>query len=250
MPRLKISASSGQDSYIQGELVTLRISLENTGDEPVELLSFPPDVTLGRIRRPASEEVLVVSGGAPRELAPGEQLTFVTRVPEEGSALSLPPGRYVIFVELRFTTGGGFGLGSGLAFVILPLRGALEKKIVVDEERVMEGVRMTLKEISFSAREVAVLFYAVPPGYQPSTQFGLVGPPHASSARYRVDDGPWQELGGAANRETPEGIRLEWTLDPVPADATTFGFAVTSIDLNPSVGWTGLWEWTLPLQDG
>ncbi len=38
---------------------------------------------------------------------------------------------------------------------------------VVHEKRVMECVRMTLKEVSFSAREVAVLFYAVPPGYQP-----------------------------------------------------------------------------------
>lgn len=122
---LKVTASSGQDSYIQGELVTLRISLENIGDEAVELVSFPPDVRLGRVGRPASEEVLVASGDTPRRLAPGEELTFVSRVPKEGSALSLPPGRYVIFVELRLTDGGGFGLGSGLAFVILPSQGAL-----------------------------------------------------------------------------------------------------------------------------
>ncbi|MBI2918658.1 MAG: hypothetical protein HYY01_11810 [Chloroflexi bacterium] len=250
MPRLadampvRIGRQSAREFYTPGDAIDLTLTVTNVSNASVDIQAFPENVTLYPADTPRAEEVVVASGGGPRRLAPGESAILNLTVPGEVSA-TLPLGRYTVNVGVRFTDGTGAGAGGGIIFVLLPPQGALEKTVVVNEVREAEGVRITLRQIEFTQRQTRIVSIAVPPGYTPPE--GPVSFPRGNMAgKYRVDGGPWRELH-AAYRDTQEGVHLEWTLGPVPADAKVFEFAVTQFAINPSHQVGGLWEWTVSL---
>ena len=73
------------------------------------------------------------------------------------------------------------------------------------------------------------------------------------TAFYRLDGGTWRVLRNHAYRELPDGVRHEWSIDPVSVNANTLEFAILpgrdGTFTYPSGDATSSWEWTVPLRD-
>lgn len=250
-PSLKLVAAktwAEADSYVQGQPFVLTVRLQNVTDEVLALERFPEEVALDAVDTPVDERIVITPPRRPVSLEPGEEIAVRIDLPASRSWTMLP-GRYTARVAVRFNDGRELVYGAGALFILLPAQGALEKTITLEQTREVNGVAITLKRIEFTRKQTTVVALAVPEGYRPTTERGPAGAPHSSAARYRVDEGPWQELSGG-NRETPEGVQLEWTLGPVSADVKTFSFALTTFDIDPSQQVAGPWEWEVLLQEG
>lgn len=273
-PRLLSAQWPDKGRYLPGEPIALTVTLNNPSSETQQIADFPGSILLYLLDDPNNNSVTVASGKELRSLAPNEEATVRIDVPGEVTR-TLQPGRYLIHVEVRLTNGTRLGLNSGPIITILFPQGALEKTVMVGEVREASGVRITLESIQFTPEGTTIVALAVLTGYKLPARLPSLPPPapgatptpaptatpvgreYSTSPWYRIDGGEWQGLMSLSNRETPEGIHLEWTLGPVPADGKTLDFSMSQLDnliFNPGPGQReqviGPWEWTVSLQTG
>lgn len=151
------------------------------------------------------------------------------------------PGWYGVLVQIA-VDGREMGMSAPAVLIQHP-QGALEAEVAVGQKREAKGVEMTLERVSFTRREVKIEALAMPPGYRPNLQFGPTGAPHVAVAEVYLDDGTRIFAGGAGNKEEQTGIRLVWTLDPLPASVKGMRVVVSRLD-----DWEGPWEWQVSLR--
>ena len=264
-----------------GDPITITLTLKNVWDKPIEIRELPATTPLTNVDRSSDEPVLLEweDGGAiPHSIEPGNELTLVANMSSSVSA-GLPPGRYGLRVQVAVVHAPGspeageskLGFGGG-RFVVVPPEGALDKTVIVDQEREASGTKITLEKIHFTPEESTIVVLAPPPPGESAVAQPIPAPaptataipqqgtptPTAVSlpagfdvdvtdlgARYRIDGGPWRQLRGHGYRVTAEGVHHEWTFGPVSANAGTLVLAIASDD-RPGSEW--LWEWTVALQ--
>ncbi len=247
-PRMfDVEGQAEKPVYLRGERLSIQVTFKNTSGQALLVENFPGIVALDLVDTAVDEGRPLVLDQGPRTLASGEVATVQLEAPPELSAV-LSPGRYTLRTHMRLGRENNLDFGLGVIFTLLPPQGALEKTVAVGEAREVDGVKMTLERVEFTAEKTRVVALAVPEGYRPTVELGPAGGPHASPARYRVGEGEWQPVNGGSSRETPEGVHLEWEVAPVAADAASFAFAVTSFSVDPGRTVSGPWEWTVPLQ--
>ena len=234
--------------YAAGETIVVSVSITNVSVKPLELRNFPGKLTLDLLGTPEDEAFAVETTTRSARLEPGQGTSARIEVPGALSA-TLARGRYAAHLgDIYIVTEGGesgIGLGAGI-FTILPPQGALQETITLNEMRESQGVRITLHTIEARPEMAILVAVAVPPGFTPPEN-PTTFPRGMMLGRYRVDEGQWREVN-ASYRDTAEGVRLEWVLEPIPADAKTFEFAVTAFAISPGQTATGPWEWVVGLQ--
>lgn len=176
----------------------------------------------------------------PVTLETGEELTFIANITSDMSA-GLQPGKYSLGLNVSIERGPdrrgtrlGFSMGS---FVVVPPEGALDTSVIVDEVREASGIRVTLERLDFSPEQSTVIVFAasLPNGrgvsapdsaHMPAATGTVVMPQEVNptsvsatrpvigvypdlAARYRVDEGEWQELSHFGYWVTPEGVHRE-----------------------------------------
>ncbi len=219
--------------------------------------------------------LLTVKGEIPQSIEPGDTVTVVAHVPPDVSA-NLRPGRYNVGIEVTFAHTPGkpedgttrIGLNSGILFVVVPPQGALDKTVQVGETRQANGATVTLETIDFAPEKTTIVALVVLPSYTPARPTLAPPPPpgatptpvptatpvgrqYSANPWYRLDGGERREVRSRGYRETPDGILVEWTIGPVPADAKTFDFSISRLGgfvFNPGHQVVGPWEWTVQLQ--
>ena len=277
---------------LPGEPIAMTLALKNIWDKPIEFTDFPETVTLRRndIGGEAPIQLrLERREGVTDTLEPGEELTAVVNITSVMSA-GFQPGRYGVWTDgISFDrdrdnaeegqTTWGFG---GPSFVVTPAEGALDTTVVVGEAREIDGTRLTLERVHFSPERtiVVVLAQSLSEGFDESRPAGVPRPaatiqprgtPTPASAVaespwdgditeltafYRLDGGTWRLLRNHAYREMPDGVRHEWSIDPVSVNANTLEFAIVpgvrpgrdGTFTYPTDDTASSWEWTVPLQ--
>ena len=246
---------------LPGEPIAMTLALKNISDKPIEFTDFPETVTLRRndIGGEAPIQLrLERREGVTNTLEPGEELTAVVNITSVMSA-GFQPGRYGVWTDVKIVhdpsgPGGGestWGFG-GPSFVVTPAEGALDTTVVVGEAREANGTRLTLERIYFSPERttVVVLVHQLREGFDESRPAAVPRPaatiqPRATptpasavtqppwdgditelTAFYRLDGGTWRVLRNYAYRETPDGVRHEWSFGPVSVIANTLEFAI------------------------
>ena len=266
---------------MQGEPLTITLTLRNVWDDWIEIIDFPSAATLNQVYVDDEEQMQVElkrSEGASSILEPGEEFTAAAEITSDMSA-GLQPGRYGIRLDVSIERGPdrrgsrlGFSTGS---FVVVPPEGALDTTVVVDRAREADGIRVTLERLDFSPEQSTVtVFAASPPNVQGASAPASAPMPAATAtvvvrqgatptpapgsvievypdltALYRVDGGAWRELRQYSYRETPDGVRREWTFGPLSANAESFELAVESV-AHPGSDAVLTWEWVVPLSEG
>ncbi len=294
-PRIfEIGWTTDKGSIAPGEPVTIRLELENVWNGAVEFGEFPASMTLTHVdtRTETSVPIELDSGKVtPGRLEQGETLAVVASVATRVSA-GLRPGRYRVkgFQFLYTRQGPGSGqtrtnLGSEALFVVTPQEGALDRTLVVGQERVADGARITLEEIHFTPERTTVSVFAAPltqsssapepavagtstpvPAVQQGPTPVLTSLADQSSwdrdvteltAFYALDGGMWRLVVNDSYREAPDGAYLEWSFDPVSVDVKTLEFVIVprsrpgrdgTLTL-PAGGASLSWGWILPLHD-
>jgi len=242
----RATAKTDKLIYAPGETIVVSITGAN-GFEPLELRDFPGVVSLELIDTPSLDAVPVEVVTRVERLLPGQELKAELTIPGTLTA-SVLAGRYLVQGEITAVLGGGGAVRVGYAsnlFTILPPQGALQKTITLNEVRESQGIKITLKSIEAAQEKTTIVTVAVPPDYRPP-EGPISFPRGMMQGRYRVDGGVWRAVN-AAYRDTEEGVRLEWILGPIPADAKTFEFAVTAFAINPGQTATGPWEWRVSI---
>ncbi len=286
--------STDKGSVAPGEPVKIRLALENVWNGPVEFNEFPTTMTLTHVdtRTETSVPIDLENGEVTRgRLEQGEVLTVVASV---GTRLStgLQSGRYRVkgfqFSYTRDGPGSGqtrTNLGSEALFVVTPQEGALDRTMVVGQERVAGGARITLEKIHFTPERTTVSVFAAPLTQStrapqsavtgtstpvPAVQQGSTPTPASLAdqptwdrdvteltAFYALDGGMWRLMANYSYREVPDGVQREWYFDPVSANVKTLEFVIVPRSrpgrdgtLTFPAGGTSLsWEWILSLHD-
>ncbi len=294
-PRIfEIGWTTDKGSIAPGEPVTIRLKLENVWNGPVEFNEFPTTMTITHVdtRTETSLPIELESGEVtPGRLEQGEALVVVASVPTRVSA-GLQPGRYRVkgfqFSYTRDGPGSGqtrTNLGSEGLFVVTPPEGALARTLVVDQERVAGGARITLEKIHFTPERTTVSVFAAPLTQSSSAPepavAGTVTPVAANqqgpiptpatpadqsswdrdvtelTAFYALDGGMWRLMADYSYREGPDGVHREWYFDPVSINVKSLEFVIVPRSrpgrdgtLTFLAGGASLsWGWILPLHD-
>ena len=265
-----------------GEPLTVTLTLRNVWDDLIEITDFPSMATLDQAYVDSKEQVhveLTRSEGVSSILEPGDEFTAVANVTSDMSA-GLQPGSYGIRLDVGIERGPdrrGSRLGFSMdSFVVIPPEGALDTTVVVDRASESSGIQVTLEKLDFSPEQSTVTVFAASPpnGHGASapdnapmpaatatvvvrqgaipTPVPAPGPMMGTypdlTARYRVDEGAWQELIHYSYREAPEGVHREWTFGPVSANAESFELAIESV-AHPESDTVLTWEWVVPLRE-
>ncbi len=294
-PRIfEIGWATDKGSIAPGEPVTIRLELKNVWNGPVEFDEFPTSMTLTHVdtRTETSVPIELESGEVtPDRLEQGKALVVVASVPTRVSA-ALQAGRYRVkgfqFSYTRSGPGSGqtrTNLGSEALFVVTPPEGALDRTLVVGQERVAGGARITLDKIHFTPEGTTVSVFAAAltqsatspqPAVAgtstpvPGNQLGPTPTPTSLAeqppwdrdvteltAFYALDGGMWRLMPNYSYREGPDGVHLEWYFDPVSVDVKTLEFVIVPRSrpgrdgtLTYSAEGASLsWGWILPLHD-
>ena len=293
-PRIfEIEWNADKGSIAPGEPFTIRLRLKNVWDDPVEFNEFPSSMTLIHVdtRTETSVPIELESGEeTPGSLATGEALVVIASVPTRVSA-GLHSGRHRVTRFLFTYTPGGPGSGqtrthlsSEALFVVSPPEGALDRTLVVGQEREAGGARITLEKVHFTPEQTTVSVFAatltqstaepqaavdgtstpVPPTQPRSTptpvSMGASLPWDGDitdlTAFYSLDGGMWRLIVNYSYREGPDGVHHEWSFDPVPIGVRTLEFVIVPRSrpgqdgtfTYPAEGGSSSWEWVLPLQ--
>ena len=273
---------------LPGETVAIELALRNVWDKPIEIIEFPETVTLSRNDIADWDPIQLTlerSEGVTNVLEPGEELTSAVNITSAISA-GLEPGRYDIrldgvrYERDRDTPGASRMSGlRGPSFVVAPPEGALDTTVIVGETQEAVGARLTLERIHFSPERSTVAVFAqslragsdesrlagaptpaatIQPGTTPTPASAVAQSPWDGditelTAFYRLDGGTWRVLRNYAYRETPDGVRHEWSFGPVSVNANTLEFAIRpgrdGTFTYPAGDVTASWEWSVPLQD-
>ena len=276
---------------LPGETAAIELIIRNVWDKPIEFTNIPDTVTLRRNDIVSEESIqlrLERGEGAKNVLEPGEELTVVIKITSDMSA-SLEPGKYGIRVDnVRVDRDrdnheeGQSTLGiGGPAFVVTPPEGALDATVSVGETHEAGGARLTLESIHFSPEQSTVAVFAqslhadsderrpagaptpaatIQPGATPTPASAVTprdGDITELTAFYRLDGGTWRVLRNYAYRETPDGVRHEWSFGPVSVNANTLEFAILPGNQPgrdgtwsyPAGDTASSWEWSVSLQD-
>ena len=278
-------------SIAPGEPVMITVELKNVSDKPVVFNEFPTTMTLNHVDTRIEESIPIQreSGeGTPGPIGPGEGLSVVAAV-SPGVSAGLQSGRYRItgfpFTYTRGRPGRGQAsavMNSEVLFVVTPPEGVLDRTLVVDRAVEGDDARMTLESIRFTPEQTTILAFAEPlangsvksqptiagtptPAIRPGTtptptsvfaQSPWDGDLRRLTAFYRLDGGTWRLLRNHAYRELPDGVRHEWSIDPVSVNAKTIEFAILPGNrpgrdgtfIYPTDDTASPWEWTVPLQ--
>ena len=279
-------------SIAPGEPVMITLKLKNVSDVPVVFNEFPTTMTLNHMDTRIEESIPIEldSGeGTPTPIGPGEGLSVVAAV-SPGVSAGLQSGRYRItgfpFTYTRGRPGWGQAsaiMNSEILFVVVPPEGVLDGTVSVGQAREGNHARMTLESIRFTPKQTTISLFAEPlangsakpqptvagtptPAIRPGTtptptsvfaQSPWDGDLRRLTAFYRLDGGTWcVVLRDHTYRETPDGVRHEWSIDPVSVNANTLEFAIVprrrpgrdGTFTYPVGDAASSWEWSVPLQ--
>ena len=279
-----------------GESVMITLAIKNVSDATLVFREFPTTMTLTQKDRQFEESIPLEFGigeGAPGSLAPGGELIVIATVtPDVSSRLQF--GRYSLRISIEVQHShdgtldmhrGTWGMGSKMLFVVTPPEGALNRTVVVDQAVEGDHARITLESIRFTPEQTTIVAFAesmtqgtaesqptvagtptpaatIQPGATPTPASAVAQSPWDGditelTAFYRLDEGTWRVLRNYAYRETPDGVRHEWSFGPVSVNANTLEFAILPGNrpgrdgtfTYPSDDTASPWEWSVPLRD-
>jgi hypothetical protein len=254
IPTLQLDCAPMQPSYLPGEEVKIKLTLENKGSKPVSIRPFPPEI---RLIHPSGLVRSFSPGNENLELEPKKSMAYVLIWDQrDESGLQVRPGYY--FVEVRnIHAEGEFGSfvvypkGGTLAKVLIQFpQGSMEKIVEVNQSQTVNGAVVTLERVELYSIEgkVQVLFH-IPDLSKTSTPPPPIPKPEPTppediwpiQANYKLD-GSEQDLGSPGIRWVDNNIRLTWYIDPIPSDAKEMTFVITRLGV-----WEGPWEFRIKL---
>jgi len=259
-PSLGVNATPIQPSYLPEEEVEVRIAFMNGGPDQLTIRSFPPTVSL---TNPTWGVVRTFSHGNDTILLEaGESVNHTLKWDQwDGDGDQVYPGYYSVEVaDILVEDGTGTGAralyseGTVVAQVLIRYpQGALERDISVNQSKSVNGVTVTLVNITSSPTEAqARVLVQLPqrsssePERQGDMPVPSPTPPDLNpSAYYRLDDGPAKEFMKVGFQVVDDGTVLVWDFEPIPADAGDLYVMITRLGT-----WEGFCEFHVDLSRG
>lgn len=153
---LPFSVTTDKSQYLPGEIIRIKLTLENDRDERVNVFPFPPEVKI--VKRITGETIRIFPSGSKEvELKPGESISHTLRWDHRDErGKEVMPGSYDIMIgdiKVRNKESYGFG-GFGKELLISYPQGALSKTIELNESKTANGATVVLQKIEFTPSEV------------------------------------------------------------------------------------------------
>jgi hypothetical protein len=254
VPRLlDVQVTTAREVYLEGEDVSIQLSVTNLGDGELALGPFPPAVELVPVGRDDSARELP-GGGDEAVLAPGERRSAtVTWNQLDEAGKPVPPGRHAVRFNLRMNEGGMTWRSNpepdgGETVVVGYRQGSLVAAVPVGQATERGGVRVELDQLEAQEESAIVRGRVVPPGYDfpEGRSSGPVMPPMSilpfnPVAEYAVDGAAPKRAHGSF-RPRERDVEVQWDLDALASDGRTLTFTVTSLGR-----WGGPWTFTIDL---
>jgi hypothetical protein len=248
---LQIEATNDKSFYLQGEDITISISILNVSKSAFVVDPYVPEVTLRHFGGGNSEVRLFASGSDTKLLESGQTVSYTVMWDQrDNQEQQVPYGSYEVALDSFLTEPGVIFRVSAIR--ILPSQGAMENTIAINKTVAAANGTITLERITLRAAQIKINAIYTPQGYVMPTQSGTSSSQMAidALAEYRVDDNSMKNAGPVFDQWSAKGIELTWIIfDTIPSDSTELSFRITQIEKVPEKNqWQGPWEFIVQLR--
>lgn len=241
-PSLTVGAIPEISSYLPGETVQVRIAFKNSGENPVQIKSFPPEISVnnpsfGVVRSYpcGSDTITIESGGSYDYIMKWDQCNNDEKQTE--------PGIYSVeILDVSCVENGNeilyYSEGRDVAQVVIEYPGgAIEDKLFVNQSKNMGRYIVTLKSLILSptVSQAQILISSTDkPFFEPTVQSDvptpMPTPPNLDpSGYYQIDNGTKKEFVSEGYKIINGDVMLLWDFEPLPSDAGELYLVITKL---------------------